>query len=97
VAELDLVRPVKTTTILYLCLLVSFLGGISAAVSWGSRAYVTHIAVSRLDPTPQEKERLDQLFDSQISTASGGATIALFQAIAFYYLRKLVKETKLNA
>jgi hypothetical protein len=68
-----------------------------SSVTWGSRAYITHIAISRLDPTLQEKERLDQLFDSQISTASGGAAIALFQVVSFCYLRKLVKESKLNA
>jgi hypothetical protein len=85
---------VKTVTILYLCLLVSLLGGISVATTWGMRAYVTHLAITGLAPTPQEKERLDQLFDAQISTASGGATIVLFQVIAFCYVRKLIKEKK---
>jgi hypothetical protein len=85
---------VKTATTLYLCLLITLLGGISIGVTWGTRAYVTHLAISRLAPTPEEKERLDRVFDQQISTASGGAAIALFQVIAFFYVRKLTKESK---
>jgi hypothetical protein len=77
----------------YLCLAISLFGGLSIAATWGIRAYVTHVATARLEPTAPEKERLNQLFDHQMSTASGGAAIALFQIIAIFYVRKLRGES----
>jgi hypothetical protein len=61
------------------------------------RAYVTHIAIAKLDPTPQEKDRLDQVFDQQISNATGGLMIVLLQSIAIYYVRKLRRESSQEA
>ena len=87
----------KTVTILYLCLLISLLTGISITATSGMRAYATHIATMRLAPTPEQKERLDQIFDTQVSTASGGGIIVFVQIVAFCYVRKLRRENTLEA
>ena len=84
----------KTKTIIYFALLFSLLGGLSVAVDHGSQAYMAHILITRMTPTPEEKERWQRNFDKQVSTASTGAMIVLFQAIGIFYVRKFANEKK---
>jgi hypothetical protein len=83
---------VKTATILYLCIAVTAFAGASEAITWCLRAYATHFAMTRVDFTVSQRAGLDRAFDQQVSAASGGAMIVLFQLVAIYYARKLKRE-----